>query len=168
MRDRLNPCCKREGAQVTSWLSRARQATAKPPPSESMIMINSVRIRLTLWYTAAMAAVLIVLAAATYFVLGKNVVRRADAQAIELADSFLTTVNAELRDVGKPDSGEEGIAAAIAEHKFNDVVFAVFGARGELLGLSERFRLQDPNGVPTKESFAGALRPLASESQAFR
>jgi len=133
-----------------------------------MIMINSVRIRLTLWYTAAMAAVLIVLAAATYFVLGKNVVRRADAQAIELADSFLTTVNAELRDIGKPDSGEEGIAAAIAEHKFNDVVFAVFDARGELLGLSESFRLRDRDEVPTKESFAGALRPLASESQAFR
>jgi len=41
-------------------------------------MLNSVRIRLTLWYTAAMTLVLVVLAATTYVVLRQNVVRRAE------------------------------------------------------------------------------------------
>ena len=42
-------------------------------------MFNSVRIRLTIWYTGAMALVLVVLAVATYAIIKQNVVRRADA-----------------------------------------------------------------------------------------
>src|SRR5260221_13474495 len=95
-------------------------------PRGTATMLNSVRIRLTLWYTAAMTVVLVVLAATTYFVLRQNVVRRADANATELADSFLATVNAELGEVSKPDNVDPGIAAAIAEHRFRDVVFVVF------------------------------------------
>ena len=52
-------------------------------------MFSSVRICLTLWYTLSMTIVLVVLAAGIYFVLRQNVIRRADANAIELADSFL-------------------------------------------------------------------------------
>ena len=42
-------------------------------------MFSSVRIRLTLWYTLSMTIVLVALAAGIYFVLGQNVIRRADA-----------------------------------------------------------------------------------------
>src|SRR5258708_15970720 len=87
-------------------------------PRGTATMLNSVRIRLTLWYTAAMTLVLVVLAAATYFVLRQNVVRRADANATELADSFLSTVSAELADASRPDTLHEAIPAAIPEHPF--------------------------------------------------
>lgn len=100
-------------------------------------MINSVRTRLTLWYTSAMAIVLIVLAVTTYLILKENVVRRADTAAVGLADSFLATVNAELADLPQSEGIGRPIAAAISEHRFEDVIFVVADAHGNLLGISE-------------------------------
>ena len=130
-------------------------------------MFNSVRIRLTLWYTAAMAVVLLVLAAATYLALQENVVRRADAQAIELANSFLSTVDAEMGDASKPDSMDDGIAAAISEHRFRDVVFAVFDPQGNLLGVSEGYQQEDQPKRVSREEVARRLRPLLSSADAY-
>src|SRR6267142_7007972 len=137
------------------------------PPHGTVAMLNSVRIRLTLWYTAAMTIVLVVLAGATYFVLRENVVRCADANAMELAYSFLTTVNAELGDATKPDSVDDGIAAAISEHRFRDVVFVVFDPQGDLLGSSENDRVQGRSEYPTRQTLAASLRPLASAPDTF-
>src|SRR6266403_707003 len=137
-------------------------------PRGTATMLNSVRIRLTLWYTAAMTLVLVVLAAATYFVLRQNVVRRADANATELADSFLSTVNAELGDASRPDSVDEGIAAAISEHRFRDVIFLVFDPQGNLLGVSDTYRLPGRPEGPTRESIAASLRPLVTAPDTFR
>jgi two-component system, OmpR family, sensor kinase len=131
-------------------------------------MFNSVRLRLTLWYTAAMTAVLVVLAATTYFVLRENVVRRADANAAELADSFLSTVNAELGDGSKPDSVDKGIQAAIQEHRFRDVVFVVFDPQGDLLGVSESDRLSGRSEDLTRATLAASLRPLVALPGTFR
>jgi two-component system, OmpR family, sensor kinase len=131
-------------------------------------MLNSVRIRLTLWYTAAMTIVLVVLAAATYFVLRQNVVRRADANAMELADSFLSTVNAEQDDITKPDSVDDGIAAAIAEHRFRDVIFVVFDPQGDLLGATESYRQPGHSSDPTRETLAAVLRPFVSAPDTVR
>ena len=131
-------------------------------------MLNSVRIRLTLWYTAAMTIVLVVLAAATYFVLRENVVRRADANAMELADSFLSTVDAELGDASKPDSVDEGIAAAIAEHRFSDVLFVVFDPQGDVLGVSESARQTGGSENLSREALASSLRPQVSATDTFR
>ena len=101
-------------------------------------MLNSVRVRLTLWYTGAMTVVLVVLAVATYVVLKQNVIRRADASAIELADSFLTTVDAELGDRSQSGNSRDAISAAISEHKFQDVIFVVLDSHGTVLGMSEK------------------------------
>lgn len=130
-------------------------------------MFNSVRIRLTLWYTAAMTLVLVVLAAVTYFVLRQNVVRRADGNATELADSFLATIRAELGEASKSDSVDEGIAAAIAEHRFRDVVFVVFDPQGDFLGASEGSRSGHTEGL-TRESLTASLRPLVAAPDTFR
>src|SRR5271165_6299269 len=100
-------------------------------------MFSSVRLRLTLWYTLSMTIVLVALAAGIYFVLRQNVIRRADANAIELADSFLSTVNAEL--ATNPAGVSDGIAAAISEHRFREVSFVVYDANGSLLGASEGY-----------------------------
>ena len=131
-------------------------------------MFSSVRIRLTLWYTLSMTIVLVVLAAGIYFVLRQNVIRRADANAIELADSFLSTVNAELSDAANPSSVSDGIAAAISEHRFRDVSFVVYDATGNLLGASEGSSESEQFSNPSREMLAASLRPLVSSSEAFR
>lgn len=100
-------------------------------------MLNSVRIRVTLWYTGAMAVALVILAAATYLLLKQNVVHRADATAVELADSFLSTVNAEMSNLPNAEGIRQAIAAAISEHTFQDVIFVVVDAHGDLMGMSQ-------------------------------
>src|SRR6202035_3752533 len=87
----------------------------------------------------AMAAILILLASVTYFIIRQNVGARADVQGVELANTFLSTVDAEMGDATKPNSLDEGVAAAISEHRFRDVVFAVFDTEGSLIGMSEWF-----------------------------
>ena len=130
-------------------------------------MLNSVRLRLTLWYTAAMTLVLVVLVTSTYFVLRRNVIRRADAQAVELADSFLSTVDAEMGDATKPDSLDDGIAAAISEHRFRDVVFAVFDPQGDLLGVSEGYKGAEHTIDISHETLADSLRHQPSSPEGF-
>ena len=66
-------------------------------------MLDSVRVRLTLWYTAAVAIVMILLAVFTYFLYARNLARRTDSNLVELADAFATTFNAELADEHGPD-----------------------------------------------------------------
>jgi heavy metal sensor kinase len=130
-------------------------------------MFNSVRIRLTIWYTGAMALVLVVLAVATYAIIKQNVVRRADATAVELANSFLATVNAELSDRPNPESIKSAVNAAIAEHRFQDVFFVVLDGHGDLLGASEIRQDSERGDNPNWEAAVGEFRALPSDSKPF-
>jgi two-component system OmpR family sensor kinase len=131
-------------------------------------MFSSVRIRLTVWYTAAMAAVLILLASVTYFIIRQNVRARSDAQAVELADTFLSTVNAELGDATKPDSLDSGVASAISEHRFRDVVFAAFDPNGVLIGMSEWFPEDWRHSEWKRDALVGPLQSVLTSPQPFR
>lgn len=131
-------------------------------------MFSSVRVRLTLWYTLSMTIVLVTLAAGIYLILRQNVVRRADANAIELADSFLSTVNAELSDATNPLGVSDGIAAAISEHHFRDVSFVVYDANGNLLGASEGDSDPEQFSNQARNVLTASLRPLVSSSETFR
>ena len=99
-------------------------------------MLNSVRFRLTFYYTVAFALVLLVLAFSMYAVLKAENVKRVDTDISQLADSFLTTVHAELKDQTGPDPVKLSVDEAIAEHSFRDYLFAVFGTDGKLVESS--------------------------------
>jgi len=123
-------------------------------------MFSSVRVRLTFWYTGAMTVVVVALAVTTYLVLRQNVIRRADAAAIELADSFVTTVEAETGGIGQQESLSSGIAAAISEHRFRDVLFIVLDSKRKILGKSEiddkHLRLDDATWVTVADRLENA------------
>jgi heavy metal sensor kinase len=131
-------------------------------------MFSSVRIRLTVWYTAAMAAILILLASVTYFVIRQNVHARGDAQSVELADTFLSTVNAEVGESTKPDSLDYGIAAAISEHRFRDVVFAVFDPQGNLIGMSAWFPEDRRHSEWKRDALIAPLQAALSAREPFQ
>ena len=59
-------------------------------------MFDSVRVRLTLWYSAVLVLVLLALAGAMYLLLARNALQSTDSNLSEQADAFLTTVDAEL------------------------------------------------------------------------
>ena len=96
-------------------------------------MLNSVRVRLTLWYTAVLTCVLIVLAIATYVILRQNAMRRTDSTLSELAESFLTTVNAELRDESGSVTLTKAAHEAISEHNFRDFAFSILDTEGHTI-----------------------------------
>jgi two-component system, OmpR family, sensor kinase len=129
-------------------------------------MLDSVRVRLTVWYTAVMACVLVVLAAAAYFVLRENSERRMDASIVEMAESFLSTVNAELNGVMGAGGLKEGVAAAILEHRFSGTVFVVLDERGEIVGASERLPQGEPENV-TVESLRSVASGVLAEAHPF-
>ncbi len=123
-------------------------------------MLDSVRVRLTVWYTLALALVLILLAVLTYALYARNSSRRTDSNLVELADAFATTFRAELKDQDGPDPAKEAARAAILEHRFRDTVFVVRDSSGNVV-LST---LDLPAADPAIER----LTPTIFASQSFR
>jgi two-component system OmpR family sensor kinase len=123
-------------------------------------MFNSVRFRLTFYYTAAFAIVLLVLALSMYAILKQENVERIDAEISQLADSFLTTVHAELKDQPEPDSVKLATDEAITEHSFRDYIFAVFGSDGTLIESS-------PTNFPARDNTDFSL-PVLFHSRSFQ
>jgi two-component system, OmpR family, sensor kinase len=100
-------------------------------------MLDSVRIRLTMWYAAMMAVVLVALSVITYFIFWQSTVQRTDANLAELSDAFLTTLKAEMSDVIGPDPVKLAGLTAIAEHRFQDHVFAILDWGGKIIVSSQ-------------------------------
>jgi two-component system, OmpR family, sensor kinase len=115
-------------------------------------MLESVRVRLTLWYAGVLAVVLVALALATYFILRQSTAQRADSNLAELADAFLTTLHAEIKDEAGPERLRRASLEAIAEHRFRDHIYAVLDPTGALVVSSRDL----PAAIPTpsqEESF---------------
>jgi heavy metal sensor kinase len=136
-------------------------------------MLDSVRVRLTLWYTAVVAVVLILLAVLTYFLYARNIALRTDSNLVEIADAFTVTFNAELLDEIGPDTPKKAAREAMLEHRFRDVLFAFQDADGKPLLSS--LDLPAPvlsNEQLTPELFASrgfhAVTSLAGSAQPFR
>src|SRR5437879_9954883 len=100
-------------------------------------MLDSVRVRLTLWYTAVLALVLIVLSLITYFIFWRSTLQRTDVNLSELSEAFLTTLDAEVKDQSGPDALKLAGQVAITEHRFRDHVFAIFDESGKIVVSSQ-------------------------------
>ena len=131
-------------------------------------MLSSVRIRLTLWYTAVLACVLAALALATYFIVRNNLRHRTDSAIAELADSFLTTVHAELRGAAESNSIGNATQAAVSEHRFRDTVFLVFDDKHNLIAASESASGFPPGSLEGPLEPSGASHPSAAEFHTVR
>src|SRR5580693_7576397 len=94
-------------------------------------MLDSVRVRLTFWYTSVLALVLILVAAVTYFIYSRNSRQRTDSDLVELSDAFVTTLQAELKDQPGPEDLKSAGTEAIFEHRFKDHIFILLDASGK-------------------------------------
>ena len=71
-------------------------------------MFNSVRMRLTAWYTGVLALVLMVFAVFTYLFLNRTITERTDRTLSEIAAAFENTFNSEIADaVASADDDDE-------------------------------------------------------------
>ena len=91
-------------------------------------MLDSVRVRLTVWYSAVLALVLVLVSTTTYFIVRKTSMQRTDSDMQTLADSFLVTFHAELEDAqGTPSSAVlSAVDQSIIEHRSINDAFVVF------------------------------------------
>ena len=112
-------------------------------------MLDSVRVRLTLWYAGLLALFLVLLSLITYFIFWRSTLQRTDSDLAELSEAFLSTVQAEMLDNYGPDAAKQATQVAIAEHRFRDHVFAVLDPKGGLLTSSQ--------DLPNEASPAGLL-----------
>jgi heavy metal sensor kinase len=96
-------------------------------------MLDSVRSRLTLWYSSLFGAFLILLAGFTYFVYWSNSQERTDTNLQELSGTYLATFAAELRDEKGPDAVTNAAREAMIEHRFRDVVYAIVDDKDQLI-----------------------------------
>lgn len=98
-------------------------------------MLDSVRVRLTVWYSAVLAVVLILVSATTYFIVRRTSMQRTDADLAVLADSFLATFQAELADAGNTQASAILSAAhqAMIEHRTDTDFFIVLDSNDKFL-----------------------------------
>jgi two-component system, OmpR family, sensor kinase len=96
-------------------------------------MLDSVRVRLTLWYTLVLGGVLVCLAAITYFVYGHDAAQRTDSNITQLSDAFLTTFKAELAEEKGPNALRDSAHEAMLEHRFRDTYFVLLDDTGNIL-----------------------------------
>jgi two-component system OmpR family sensor kinase len=122
-------------------------------------MLDSVRLRLTVWYSAVLAVVLVLVSVTTYLIVRKTSMQRTDSDLAVLADSFLVTFQAELADASSPQDSAVLSAAkqSMVEHRSNSDAFVVLGPGGKFVAAS--------NGTisPGAQSDASAARALASD-----
>lgn len=127
-------------------------------------MLDSVRVRLTAWYSAVLAVVLAIVCVTTYFIVRQTSMQRTDADLEALADSFLVTFQAELADEGS-GPGRALLSPAhqaMIEHRSENDAFVVLGSDGARIAASDDAALSN-SGETTNRQLARAL-----EAEDFR
>lgn len=100
-------------------------------------MLDSIRTRLTLWYTGVLALVIVILCGVAYFIFWRSAVRRTDLNLVELSNSFLVTLRAELEDQSGPDLFLTAGKEAIEEHHFRDTLYVIADETGNVILTSQ-------------------------------
>ncbi|MFY9752936.1 MAG: ATP-binding protein [Candidatus Acidiferrales bacterium] len=129
--------------------------------SPSGSMFGSMRVRLTLWYSAVLAVALLLLSLTIYWIVRKSMMERTDADLAQLASSFLTTFNAELKDAENPGGILPAARQAMIEHNYRDHTFAILDGSGAVVANSRD--LLGTGGSPVEGS-AIAARSMAPDS----
>ena len=107
---------------------------------------QSLRGRLTLWYTLVLGFPLVAFAGASFLVLDRALLHRADAFLDETLGAFTTELTSEQQE---EPTAPRAIAASLSDVQFRDVRLAVFDTAGSLIAsgtvdTSARYVLRHP------------------------
>jgi two-component system OmpR family sensor kinase len=129
-------------------------------------VLESVRVRLIVWYSLVLACTLLVLAGVVYWIVASNSMARTDADLAQLADAFLVTFDDEIKDTGT-SAGFVGAAhQSMLEHRYRDHVLAIVDSSGAVLAKSsELLSSSSRSQADTSSIFSsGALQTFAKDS----
>jgi two-component system, OmpR family, sensor kinase len=137
-------------------------------------MFSSVRARLTFWYAGVLTCTLLLLSLAIYWIVKRSVMARTDAGLVELADSFLATLDAELTDATPANDVAAAAKQSMLEHQYPGHSFAVLSG-GRLLVSSEELPAAareaghtEPNPKISAETLESCVAPAKSPEDPFR
>ena len=137
-------------------------------------MFSSVRARLTFWYAGVLTGTLLLISLVIYWIVKRSVMARSDAGLIELADSFLTTLDAELSDATPANDVAAAARQSMPEHQYPGHSFAVLASSGQVLAASEDLpaatresRRREPAPRISPEIVEACLASAATREQPF-
>ena len=104
-------------------------------------MFDSVRVRLTLWYTGVLVLVLLPLSVGAYWLIVRTVERRTFISLSEISQGFFTTLQSEYKSQPKERAGPDALQAAAMEaaiaFRLRDHRFAVLDSSGNVLAENQ-------------------------------
>jgi two-component system, OmpR family, sensor kinase len=121
-------------------------------------VLDSVRVRLTLWYSVVLACTLLLLSGIVYWIVARSLMVRTDADLTQLADAFLVTFADEMKDAENPGGFARAADQSMLEHRYRDHLFAIADSSGAILAKSPDALFSSPH------SQSDAPRILSSEA----
>ncbi len=133
-------------------------------------MLESMRARLTLWYTGVLALVLVTFAFATYAYLARAARARTDQSLADTAASLSSNFAAESND--EDQSGEDAAAEVTRNFQFGDRQALIFDEAGRLVASSSapvgvRGKFFFPEVEALSASLGGLVATAARSGRAF-
>jgi two-component system OmpR family sensor kinase len=133
-------------------------------------MLESMRVRLTLWYTGVLALVLVVFAFATYTYLARAARERTDQSLADTAASLVSNFVAESND--EDHSDEEAAAEVTRNFQFGDRQALIVDEAGRLVAASARpsgarGKVIFPEPAALSQSLGGLVAAAAGLGRAF-
>ncbi len=117
-------------------------------------MFSTLRVRLTLWYAAAMALFLGLFALVFYFAFEQIVRQIADDSIDDAASSLVSTLQTEKRLNRESVLTNETVAETLEDFRFQNIVFAVFDDKANPVALSPRLNpVPDQRVIPFNLAF---------------
>ncbi len=136
-------------------------------------MLDSVRARLTLWYSLVLGLVLVFLAMLTYFLYWHNTSERTDSNITEITEDFVTTFRAELADETGAGAIRNAARESMLEHRFRGTFFVLVDPSGSVIESSlDLPRIGGPRDQLNEEFFSSepfrSLVPAVATSGELR
>jgi len=122
------------------------------------MMLESMRSRLTLWYTGVFALVLVIFALATYAYLARAAGQRIDDSLNDTVNSFVSSFTTELNDNEQPD--EAAAIETAREFRYKDRQLLIYDAAHRLITASDAPATSVSKGKSQTLSVASLSVPL--------
>ena len=117
-------------------------------------MFDSVRSRLTIWYIAVLALVIISFAVLSYSLTARLLNRATDENLAEMARNFKTSLDSEQTDETEQISIEKDIIEAVGESNFHDYIFTVTdGNTRQIASTADANKISAQNFDDFRENF---------------
>jgi heavy metal sensor kinase len=126
-------------------------------------MLDTMRARLTFWYTGVLALVIVIFAVATYAYLARAARLRTDQSLADTANSLISNFSSESND--EDQSSDDAAIEVTRDFQFNDRQALIFDTSGHILAVSNTpTKTRSKAAWPTPQVLSQNLSGVLEES----